>query len=795
MRRLLSLPPNAVSDYHRLHERNREDLFCTSDPREKRLGSGSGTTWLLEECYREEHTGVDFMDWLSAEKGILIHAGGQSRRLPAYAVTGKISLPLPVFRWARGQRLSQDLLSLQLPLYEKIMQQSPASLRTLVVSGDVYIMHRKIKPNPAIFTQNAVVDVPFTEEHRNIWIENAHIGKGWRLSADNVVTGVPENDWQIDLPEGICIDLVPADEKGYVVRPYGIDDLFKGEIDAPKTLWMGRPVRQWLEERGLDFTELGGEAIDLQQAPLFPCPESKDDLETVLLWMIGRESLSAEGKKIWLRSKRFSADELMDRASLSRLYAQRTEFRQKDYPMLEQNYGKSVFYQLDLSDVAADYFRLQLPVPLALSEEADRMQRIHNRMLRSRIFSLQGDKVKSETEEVEAFSMLRNGLIEAVADRKRTPGLAALPDQIVWGRSPIRIDLAGGWTDTPPFSLYAGGNVVNMAIELNGQPPLQVYVKPCNEFRFVLRSIDMGATEVVETYDELRDYRKLGSPFSIPRAALTLCGFLPEFAGEQFDTLGEQLKAFGAGIEITLLAAIPAGSGLGTSSILAATVLGALNDFCGLQWNKQEIGTHTLVLEQLLTSGGGWQDQYGGFLHGVKLLESESGFVQKPQVSWLPESLFTDPAYATCHLLYYTGITRVAKNILGEIVRSMFLNSGQHLSILHEMKAHAVDMAECIQRGDFDRYGKLILKTWQQNKMIDSGTNPPEVERIIDLIKDYTLGYKLPGAGGGGYLYMVAKDPDAAVRIRKILNENRPNNKARFVEMQLSHKGFQVSRS
>jgi galactokinase/mevalonate kinase-like predicted kinase len=951
MRRLLSLPPNAVSDYHRLHEHNREDWFCTSDPREKRLGSGSGTTWLLEECYRDEHPGVDFMDWLSAEKRILIHAGGQSRRLPAYAVMGKISLPVPVFRWARGQRLSQDLLNLQLPLYEKIMQQSPASLRTLVVSGDVYIhtdrplqeipeadvvcyglwvdaslatrhgvfaarrdapgevdcmlqkpslgelenlshshfflmdiglwllsdkavqllrersyaggktmrfydlysdfglalgnrpsktddavngltvkilplnggefyhygtsremisstlalqnkvydqrliMHRKIKPNPAIFTQNAVIDPPFTEEHRNIWIENAHIGKGWRLSADHVVTGVPENDWHIDLPEGVCIDMVPVDEKSYVVRPYGIDDMFKGVIGAPKTLWMGRPVRQWLEERGLDFTELGGEAIDLQQAPLFPCPDSMDDLETVLLWMIGGESLSAEGKEIWLRSKRFSADELMDRASLSRLYAQRAEFRQKNYPMLERNYGKSVFYQLDLSDVAADYFRLQLQVPLALSEEADRMQRIHNRMLRSRIFSLQGDKVKSETEEAEAFSLLRNGLIEAVADRKRTPGLAALPDQIVWGRSPVRIDLAGGWTDTPPFSLYAGGSVVNMAIELNGQPPLQVYVKPCKEFRFVLRSIDMGATEVVETYDELRDYRKLGSPFSIPRAALALCGFLPEFSGDQFDTLGEQLKVFGAGIEITLLAAIPAGSGLGTSSILAATVLGALNDFCGLQWSKQEIGTHTLVLEQLLTSGGGWQDQYGGILHGVKLLESERGLVQKPQISWLPESLFTDPAYAACHLLYYTGITRVAKNILGEIVRSMFLNLGRHLSILHEMKTHAADMAECIQRGDFDRYGKLILKTWQQNKMIDSGTNPPEVERIIDLIKDYTSGYKLPGAGGGGYLYMVAKDPDAAVRIRKVLEENRPNDKARFVEMQLSHKGFQVSRS
>jgi hypothetical protein len=91
---------------------------------------------------------------------------------------------------------------------------------TLALQNKMYdqrlIMHRKIKPNPAIFTQNAVIDPPFTEEHRNIWIENAHIGKGWRLSADHVVTGVPENDWHIDLPEGICMDMVPVDEKGPV---------------------------------------------------------------------------------------------------------------------------------------------------------------------------------------------------------------------------------------------------------------------------------------------------------------------------------------------------------------------------------------------------------------------------------------------------------------------------------------------------------------------------------------------------------------------------------------------------
>ena len=70
---------------------------------------------------------------------ILLHAGGQSRRLPAYAPSGKILTPIPVFRWARGQRIDQTLLDLQLPLYQEILQKAPATLRTLIASGDVLL--------------------------------------------------------------------------------------------------------------------------------------------------------------------------------------------------------------------------------------------------------------------------------------------------------------------------------------------------------------------------------------------------------------------------------------------------------------------------------------------------------------------------------------------------------------------------------------------------------------------------------------------------------------------------------
>ncbi len=854
MKKLLSVPPNVVDCFHELTGLSREEYFCTCDPIGHRLGSGGGTTWLLQQA----------ADWLGGERCIILHAGGQSKRLPSYAVSGKILAPIPVFRWERGQRLSQTLLDLQLPLYERMMEAAPKRLRTMIVSGDVYIraaerigaipdadvvcyglwldasiakdhgvfvsdrrtpnvlkmmlqkpsterlsallkdhfyltdigiwllsdralellrkrsenseysenstfplkeydlysefgcalgtqpaiddpelgalsvaivplpggefyhfgtsremvsstlaiqnivndqreiMHHDRKPHPSIFTQNAVTHYQFTPENQNIWIENSFIGPRWRLTRDHVITGVPENDWEISLEPGECMDVVPVGEGDYEVRRYHIDDAV-------------------------------------------------------------------------------NSNEVAQRANLRRLFAQRNTFRQENWRAMARNWQHSVFYQLDLDDAAREFEKMKIELPPVLPDDAPLMTRIHDAMFRQ--------------ESTHAFSLLRDGLTADVVAQKQQPRMSVYQDQIVWGRSPVRIDLAGGWTDTPPYCLMEGGSVVNIAIELNGQPPLQAYVRPSKEYRIVLRSIDLGASEVVETYEQLGDFMHVGSPFSIPKAALALAGFLPRFSAEVFPSLKAQLEAFGGGIELTLLSAVPAGSGLGTSSILAATVLGAVSDFCSLAWDKNEIGRRTLVLEQLLTTGGGWQDQFGGVLGGVKLLETTRGFEQNPVVRWLPDDVFTQPEYQSCHLLYYTGVTRTAKKILAEIVRRMFLNQHEQLLMLRAMKAHALDMYEAIQRNDFAEMGRLVRKTWQQNQLIDSGTNPDAVRRITDLIDDLCLGYKLPGAGGGGYLYMVAKDPEAAARVKQIIQQSEQNSNARFVDMTLSKKGLQISRS
>jgi galactokinase/mevalonate kinase-like predicted kinase len=537
------------------------------------------------------------------------------------------------------------------------------------------------------------------------------------------------------------------------VRPYNIDDKFAGAA---------------------------------QQTPMFPVLDDIAEMGKVLADMLaGNANLDAY--------KLMSAEEISNEANLVRLVKQRNQFCKGNWKAIADNYEHSVFYQLDLDHAARQFAANGIEEPKAISDKAPLLTRIHDAMFRSELARLSDNEYKSE--EQKAFALLREGLTEPVLAEKQSPKMSVYSDQIVWGRSPVRIDLAGGWTDTPPYCLMEGGNVLNIAIELNGQPPLQTYIRPSKEYHIICRSIDLGAVEVIEAYEQLADFMHVGSPFSIPKAALALAGFLPGFCNETYPSLKAQLESFGCGIELTLLSAIPAGSGLGTSSILAATVLGAINDFCSLAWDKSEIGRRTLVLEQLLTTGGGWQDQFGGVLGGVKLLQTQRGFEQTPLVRWLPDDIFTQPEYAQCHLLYYTGITRTAKNILSEIVRRMFLNHNGQLQMLREMKAHALDMYETIQRHDFNQLGALVRKTWIQNQTIDSGTNPAAVKALTDLVDDLCLGYKLPGAGGGGYLYMVAKDPEAAARIKQILAVNRTNSNARFVEMSLSKKGLQISRS
>jgi len=124
-----------------------------------------------------------------------------------------------------------------------------------------------------------------------------------------------------------------------------------------------------------------------------------------------------------------------------------------------------------------------------------------------------------------------------------------------------------------------------------------------------------------------------------------------------------------------------------------------------------------------------------------------------------------------------------------------FLNSSVHLALLEELKNHADRTSENLSAKDFDGLGRNILRSWQLNQKLDAGTNTDETQKIIRMIEPFSIGHKLLGAGGGGFLLILAKDEKAAGLIQQELASNPINNRARFVDFSISGTGLQVTKS
>lgn len=948
--KILSLPPSLVGQFNEVSGLARSEWYPTTDPNGVKVGSGGGTAWAISEHLKEGDE--DYGCYIKNKKRIIIHAGGQSRRLPSYAPSGKVLTPVPVFGWSRGQKIDQTLLSLQAPLYEQIMERATGNQNTLIASGDVFIYapivpdelpdadvvcfgietsakmcsnhgvfftkrgeeSQKLdfmlqKPSPdeierltashlflmdigvwvmsekamnllmkrcgwngkeyengtpdyydlyssfgpalgekpyekdeeinklsvaivtlkdgeffhygtspeiisstkrienisagtgncadkrtdkaaSIFIQNAECGYVFTQRNESIWIENSHIGDKWKLTKNNIITGIPENNWKIELGEGMCLDIVPIDNDKYCIRPYNIGDKFKGEVGDETTLFMGQPFKAWLEARNTSIEEAGIDSKrDIQSAAIFPVVSKEELSEEITNMMLGG-TYDKRTVEIWLKTERISADEISARANLRRLFEQRRCMLAKSLPDIAENYKKSIFYQTDLKYTAKLFAKEGIKADVAVDSDEPELTRMGNSMFRSEVKRLNGEGGEKESED--AFKILQKSIIKTL-DAKAEPRYTITHEERVVAKSPARLDIAGGWSDTPPYCVQNGGCVVNLAVDLDGQAPIQASIRLTEERRITMRSIDHDMVEEISSYDEIGDYAKVGSVFSIPRAALCLAGFHPDF-GAKNSSLKDQLEELGGGMDITLHVDIPKGSGLGTSSILAATLLAALSDCCGLGWTKHQICHRTLILEQMLTTGGGWQDQYGGVFSGIKVVESIAGPQNEVSVEQLPGDVFSDDKHKGQWILYYTGITRVAKSILGEIVRGMFLNESTRLATLDAIKLHGKRMADAIQKSDIAEVGKLLRKSWMLNCALDPGTTTPDVKKVTDLIDDLALGYKLLGAGGGGYLVICAKDAECANKIKTLLTQTPPNERARLVEMSLSKDGLQVSR-
>ena len=910
--RLITLPPAAARYAQSAGSGFLPGWHAACDPDGSKLGSGGGAVHALLSAWRAARVDAGFEEWLRASQKLIVHGGGESRRLPAYSVLGKPLIAVPPeigenesFRtlldlqtrscermlarapWARVMVASGDVLfqfddSLstlpeadilifgaaidpesarqfgvlfvdpadpqrlrsfaQKPSREELQTRSTAT-RFLVDTGawllgaravDLLLaksgcdrnvtIDESVNPfelyaglGPALGSHpiqadpaanllsvavveltggkflhfgstrqlceasarvvdskggngrisgpeilNSEVSNPLLTTSGPIWISDSVISQSWNLSGGHVFTGLPENTWALSPPAGACIDMTPIEGDGYCVRAYGLDDEFRGRMDCETTLWFGRPATNWFTARGIQPAEAGILAeSDIFDAPIFPVISPKVESSRIQWLLDSCPRQGAEFAEWWMRSRRLSARDIAGLADIGRI---------------QQN-------------------RKYLGRGRPSSDFAELMCEIRAQMQRAEHVRSQGDDRSAEVDE-EAFRILREAIVDSALAVPPNPRRNVLEDQIVWSRCPVRLDLAGGWTDTPPYCILNGGSVLNVAVELNGQPPIQVFAKRSRQPEIVIRSIDLGTEQRITSFEQLGDYANPRSGFSLARAALAIAGLHPRFAeSDDGGTLSRRLEPLGGGVEVSLVAAVPQGSGLGASSILAVTLLAALSEMYGLEWSHQDLIARTLAVEQLVTTGGGWQDQAGGLIPGIKLLESASGPSQDLRSERLPESLFADGTADGSILLFYTGLTRLAKGILQEVVRGMFVNEPRRSSTLKDIAANAKSCAESIRMGDRGLLCATVRESWRLNQKLDEGTNPPEVQAILDPIQDYVDAAKLLGAGGGGYLLVFAKDKEAGGRIRREFSERPPNARARLVNFRVSQTGLETTRS
>ncbi|XP_070616674.1 L-fucose kinase isoform X4 [Erythrolamprus reginae] len=285
-----------------------------------------------------------------------------------------------------------------------------------------------------------------------------------------------------------------------------------------------------------------------------------------------------------------------------------------------------------------------------------------------------------------------------------------LPPLGCWVRAecPARIDLSGGWSDTPPITYEHGGAVVDVAVLVDGCRPIGAQARriATPELHLISTSGSLEGEVVVELVcrdlEDLRDYCQPHMPGALLKAAL-VCTHIVDLLSPQ--TLREQLQErFGGGFELHTWSHLPHGSGLGTSSILAGAVIASLYRVSGRCAEVESLVHAVLHLEQVLTTGGGWQDQVGGLVPGLKIGRSKAQLPLKVEVEEIrPPEGFVHTLNQHL-LLLYTGKTRLARNLLQDVLRNWYARLPTVVETTSALVSNAEECAQALGQGPWKRH-------------------------------------------------------------------------------------------
>ncbi len=369
-----------------------------------------------------------------------------------------------------------------------------------------------------------------------------------------------------------------------------------------------------------------------------------------------------------------------------------------------------------------------------------------------------GSALRDEKEISKAFSTLSGHILDSTLAGLTENMDARISAEELEVRLPLRVNFGGGWSDTPPYCNENGGTVLNAAITISGQRPVMVKLKRLDEKKIIFESRDMDTHGEFGSIGPLQSVGDPFDPFVLQKAALLACGVIPKSGGN----LEEILDRLGGGFLMdTEVTGIPQGSGLGTSSILAAACVKALFQFMSTEHTEDDLYSHVLCMEQIMSTGGGWQDQAGGVTDGIKYITSRPGLKQELKVTHVLPAKETMDELNRRFALIYTGQRRLARNLLRDVVGRYIGNEKDAVFALNEIQKNATLQRFELERGNVDAFAQLLSEHWELSKMLDRGSTNTLIDQIFDACDDLLDGKMICGAGGGGFLQVVTK-PDVS---------------------------------
>ena len=292
-------------------------------------------------------------------------------------------------------------------------------------------------------------------------------------------------------------------------------------------------------------------------------------------------------------------------------------------------------------------------------------------------------------------------------------------------KAPLRIGLAGGGTDVSPYSDLYGGSILNATISLYAT----THIEPVQDNKVTFLAADRGEETIIDLGTEIEFNGKLD----------LLKGVYKRIVSDY-------------GIKITTNVDAPAGSGLGTSSTLVVSLVGAFVEMLKLPLGEYEIAKYAYSIERDdLRLAGGKQDQYAATFGGINYMEFKKD--NQVVVNPLRVKLEYIQELENNMVLFYTSTSRESADIIKKQQSNVINKQASSIDAMHLLKEQSIQMKEALLRGNLDEIGHILDFGFEQKKKMADNISNSLIEEIYNAAKNAgSTGGKISGAGGGGFM-------------------------------------------